>query len=424
MKTLKLYGGEVVNPAGEKKGRLDILIEEGLVKAIGTDLGSADETIDVTGKTVFPGFIDLHCHLREPGQEYKEDIASGTRAAAKGGYTAVCCMPNTSPVMDNAAVLALVLEKARSASTKIYPVCAATRGLKGAELTEMGELAAMGCAAFSDDGRPISSGAMMLAAMQYADTFGKLIMAHEEDLDIKGAGVMNEGVNATILGLPGIPRAAEESMIARDLILAESYGLRLHIQHVSTRGGIALIREAKRRGVRVTCESAPHYFSADDGACMGYDANTKVNPPLRTPDDVEAVKQALLEGTIDAIATDHAPHHKDEKEIEFALAAFGISGFETAFSLAVTNLTRDKDKLAELFSVNPARILGKPGGVIKEGVPADLTVADMDAEYTLTEQSLVSKGKNTPFLGRKLRGVVTHTIVDGRLVYQGGSSCR
>ena len=424
MKTLKLTGGEVVNPAGEKKGRLDILIEDGCIKAIGTDVGSADEAIDLSGKTVFPGFIDIHCHLREPGQEYKEDIASGTYAAAKGGYTAVCCMPNTSPALDNAAVCALVKEKARHASTKVYPVGAATRDLKGSELTEMGELTAMGCVAFSDDGKPISSGAMMLAAMQYADTFDSFIMAHEEDLDLKGKGVMNEGNNSTILGLPGIPRAAEESMIARDLILAESYGLRVHLQHVSTRGGITLIRAAKQRGVRVTCESAPHYFSADDSACTGYNANTKVNPPLRTPDDVAAVKEALLDGTIDAIATDHAPHHKDEKNIEFAVAAFGISGFETAFSLAVTNLTQDKDKLATLLSVNPARIIGKPGGVIKEGVPADLTVADLNAEYTLTEKSLVSKGKNSPFIGQTLRGVVTHTIVDGRLVYNGGDTCK
>ena len=424
MKTLKLIGGEVVNPAGEKKGRLDILIKDGVIAAIGIDVGDADETIDISGKTVFPGFIDLHCHLREPGQEYKEDIASGTYAAAKGGYTAVCCMPNTLPVLDNAAVCALVLERARHASTKVYPVGAATKELKGSELSEMGELTAMGCVAFSDDGRPISSGSMMLAAMQYADTYDSFIMAHEEDLDIKGKGVMNEGCNSTVLGLPGIPRAAEEAMIARDLILAESYGLRVHIQHVSTSGGITLIRAAKQRGVRVTCESAPHYFSADDSACAGYDARTKVNPPLRTADDVAAVKEALLDGTIDAIATDHAPHHKDEKNIEFAIAAFGISGFETAFSLAVTNLTTDKDKLAELLSVNPARIIGKPGGVIKEGVPADITVVDMSAEYMLTEKSLVSKGKNSPFFGQTLRGVVTHTLVDGRLVYEGGIPCK
>ncbi len=424
MKTLKLCGGEVVNPDGEKKGRLDIFIEGDRIKSIGTDLGSADETIDVSGKTVFPGFIDIHCHLREPGQEYKEDIMSGTYAAAKGGFTAVCCMPNTVPAIDNASVCALVLSKAQNASAKVYPVGAATKELKGKELTEMGELAAMGCVAFSDDGRPIGSGAMMLAAMQYAQTYGSFIMAHEECLDLKGTGVMNEGLNSTILGLPGIPRAAEETMIARDLILAESYGLRVHIQHVSTRGGITLIRAAKQRGVSVTCESAPHYFSADDSWCSGYDARTKVNPPLRTPDDVAAVKEALLDGTIDAIATDHAPHHKDEKNIEYALAAFGISGFETAFSLAVTNLTQDNDKLAALFSVNPSRIIGKPGGVIKEGVPADLTIADMEAEYTLTEQSLVSKGKNSPFIGHALRGLVTHTIVDGRLVYSGGASCK
>ena len=424
MKTLKLTGGEVVNPAGEKKGRLDILIEGTVIKAIGADLGEADETIDVSGKAIFPGFIDIHCHLREPGQEYKEDIMSGTRAAAKGGYTAVCCMPNTLPVMDNASVCALVMAKARNAYTKVYPVGAVTKGLAGKELTEMGELAEMGCVAFSDDGRPIENGAVMRSAMQYAQTYGTFIMVHEECLDLKGTGVMNESFNATVLGLPGIPRAAEETMIARDLLLAESSGLHVHIQHVSTRGGVELIRAAKQRGVNVTCESAPHYFSADDSACFGYDTNAKVNPPLRTPDDVAAVKQGLLDGTIDAIATDHAPHHSDEKDIEFALAAFGISGFETAFSLTVTNLTEDKDTLARLLSVNPANIIGKPGGVIAQGGPADLTVADMEAEYTFTKESMLSKGKNSPFIGQTLRGMVTHTLVDGQLIYSGGKICR
>ena len=418
--TLKITGGTLANPTGEKRGQQDILIEDGRIKAIGANVGNADNMIDATGKIVFPGFIDLHCHLREPGQEYKEDIASGTRAAAKGGYTAVCCMPNTAPVVDNASVCALVLEKARHASVKVYPVGAATRSLDGKELTEMGELAAMGCVAFSDDGRPIENGAMMRSAMQYAASFGRFIMAHEESLDIRGKGVMNEGYNSMLLGLPGCSRAAEESMVARDLILAETDGLSVHIQHVSTRGGIELIRAAKKRGVRVTCETAPHYFAADDSLCMSYDARTKVNPPLRTPNDVAAVKEGLLDGTIDCIATDHAPHHKDEKNIEFALAASGISGFETAFSLAVTFLTNDAETLSRLLSLNPARIIGAAGGVIKQGAPADLTVADMNAEYTLKEESIISKGKNSPFIGWKLRGIVTHTIVDGRIAYNGG----
>ncbi|MFA5676003.1 MAG: dihydroorotase, partial [Christensenellales bacterium] len=287
-------------------------------------------------------------------------------------------------------------------------------------LTEMGELSAAGCVAFSDDGRPIENGAVMRAAMQYAATFGRFIMAHEECVDLVGDGVMNEGVNSMILGLPGITRAAEESMIARDIALAEAYGLSVHIQHVSTRGGARLIKAAKERGVMVTCETAPHYFSADDGLCLGYDTRAKVNPPLRAPDDVAAIKQALLDGVIDAVATDHAPHHKDDKEKEFALALCGISGFETAFSLAVTYLTDDAYILARLFSVNPAKIIGKPGGVIKEGAAADITVADLSAEYVLTEDGIVSKGKNTPFIGCKLRGKVTHTFVDGRLAFDGG----
>ena len=416
---IKITGGSLANPAGEKKGFQDILIEDGVVKTIGQNVGDADMVIDAAGKTVFPGFIDLHCHLREPGQEYKEDIASGAKSAAKGGFTAICCMANTTPPVDNASVCALVLEKGRRAAVKVYPVGAATHGLEGKELTEMGELAEMGCVAFSDDGHPIMDGSIMRAAMQYAASFNRIILAHEEALDIKGKGVMNEGYNSTILGLPGISRAAEEAMIARDLILAETDGLRVHIQHVSTRSGIELIRAAKRRGVRVTCETSPHYFSADDSFCMSYDARTKVNPPLRTADDVAAVKEGLLDGTIDCIATDHAPHHRDEKNIEFTLAAFGISGFETAFSLAVTHLTDDADTLARLMSVSPASILGLTGGVIKEGAPADITIADMNAEYTVKEEDIVSRGKNTPFIGHTLRGVVTHTIVDGKIAFGG-----
>lgn len=417
--TLKITGGMLANPAGSKKGRLDILIKDGRIQAIGENPGDADSVIDAAGKTVFPGFIDMHCHLREPGQEYKEDIASGAKAAAKGGFTAICCMANTVPPVDNASVCALVMEKARRAAVKVYPVGAATRGLEGKELTEMGELAEMGCVAFSDDGRPVMDGSIMRAAMQYAESFDRIILAHEEALDLKGKGVMNEGYNSTILGLPGISRAAEEAMIARDLVLAETDGLRVHIQHVSTRAGIGLIRAAKRRGVRVTCETAPHYFSADDSFCMSYDARTKVNPPLRTADDVAAVKEGLLDGTIDCIATDHAPHQRDEKNIEFALAAFGISGFETALSLAVTHLTDDADTLARLMSVNPANILGLTGGVIREGAPADITIADMNAEYTVKEEDILSRGKNTPFIGHTLRGAVTHTIVDGKIVFGG-----
>ncbi len=417
--TLKITGGMIANPAGEKKGRMDILIKDGRIAAIGENVGDADNVIDASGKTVFPGFIDMHCHLREPGQEYKEDIASGAKAAAKGGFTAICCMANTMPPVDNASVCALVLAKARQAAVKVYPVGAVTRGLEGKELTEMAELADMGCVAFSDDGRPIMDGSIMRAAMQYAASFDRIILAHEEALDLKGKGVMNEGYNSTILGLPGISRSAEETMIARDIILAETDNLRVHIQHVSTCAGIELIRAAKSRGVRVTCETAPHYFSADDSYCMSYDARTKVNPPLRTADDVAAVKEGLMDGTIDCIATDHAPHHRDEKNIEFTLAAFGISGFETAFSLTVTHLTDDADKLALLMSARPASILSLTGGLIEEGGPADITIADLEAEYTLKEVDIVSRGKNSPFIGQTLRGVVTHTIVDGKIAFGG-----
>ncbi len=415
---LKISGGTLANPAG-RSGKLDIMIDGNKIAAVGSRTGSADKVIDATGLTIFPGFIDLHCHLREPGQEYKEDILSGTKAAVKGGYTAVCCMPNTDPVNDNAAVCALINERAKKAPARVYPVGAATVSLKGEDLTQMGEMSGVGCVAFSDDGRPIESGNMMRKAMQYAQTYDSFIMSHTEDKQISGDGVMNEGYNSTILGLQGISRAAEETMIARDIILAEAYGLKVHIQHVSTRGGIELIREAKKRGVLVTCESAPHYFSADDSMCLGFDARTKVNPPLREKDDVLAVKQGLFDGTIDAIATDHAPHHKDEKNIEFSLAAFGISGFESAFSLAVTNLTSDEQMLAELFSVNPAKIIGVGSGVIEAGAIADITIADMNKRYTFTEESMISKGKNSPFIGSKLKGKITHTIVNGKVVYEG-----
>ncbi len=365
-----------------------------------------------------PGFVDMHCHLREPGQEYKEDIASGTLAAAFGGFTAVACMPNTIPVNDNEMVTRFIIDKAKEgASTRVYPVAAITKGLKGEELTEFGILKENGAIAFSDDGRPVEDANRMRLALQYAKGFDALLISHCEELSLVGEGVMNEGTTSALYGLKGISRAAEEVMLSRELLLAESLNTKVHIAHISTWGGVELLRQAKARGVRATGETCPHYFSATDELCMDYDANAKMNPPLRTARDVEAIKRGLADGTIDAIATDHAPHSKDEKRIEFQNAPNGIIGFETAFSLAVTNLIETgiltPQQLVERMSCRPAEILGVSGGIVAKGFSADLTIADPNAVMTYNEENLHSKSANSPFLNKKYKGKVVCTIMDG-----------
>ena len=423
MKTL-IKNALVVNPRGVQ-GQMDILIEDGVIArmAAGID-AAADIQVDAQGLTAFPGLIDMHCHLREPGYEYKEDILSGTRAAARGGFTAVACMPNTQPVADNAAVVSFIVRRAGEAGyARVYPIGAISKDLKGEELAEMGEMKDAGIVAVSDDGRPVMNAGLMRNALLYAKNFGLPVISHCEDLNLKGEGLANEGYYSTITGLKGIPRAAEEAMIAREILLSESYGAPVHIAHVSTAGGAEMIRQAKSRGVRVTAETCPHYFAADDSMITGFDANTKVNPPLREKKDCEAIIKALADGTIDAIATDHAPHHKDEKNVEYALAANGISGFETAFSLAITTLVPagfTLEKIVELMSFAPAKILGIPGGVLSEGLPADITIADTGEKYVLSERELISKGKNTPFLGRELTGRVKYTFVAGKMLLDGG----
>ena len=416
MNLLIKNGRAVVGDAFEPA---DIYIEGSKIVKIGKNIDcAADREIDASGKIVLPGFVDMHCHLREPGQEYKEDIASGSAAALNGGFTSVACMPNTVPPLDNAALIKYVRTRAAEVDrAKVYPIGCITKGQKGNEIAEMGFMQQAGAVAFSDDGRPVESAGIMRLALEYAAGLNALIISHCEDKTLAGDGVANEGLNATVAGLKGITRAAEECMVARDIILAETLDARVHIAHVSTAGSVELVRQAKARGVRVTCETCPHYFAATDDEILNYNTNAKINPPLRTQADVDAIVAGLQDGTIDAIATDHAPHHADEKNREFPLAPFGTSGFETAFSLAYTYLVEtdliDVVKLSKLMSGNPARILGIGTGELKEGACADITVVDPEKSYIVDSGKFVSKGKNSLFNGWKLKGTVEAVVVDG-----------
>lgn len=422
MRKLLIKGGQVVF-ADEVKAA-DILLENGKIAKIGKNLkADGAEVIDAAGLTVFPGLIDMHVHLREPGFEYKEDIASGSAAAVAGGFTQVCCMPNTDPVCDNAAVVGYIAARAKEVGLcKVHPIGAITRGEKGETLSEMGKMKDAGAVAVSDDGKPVANARMMRLAMEYASDFGLICLSHCEDKDLVDGGVVNEGYNSTLAGLKGIPRAAEEIMLAREIILAETLHKRAHICHVSTKGGVQLLREAKARGVQVTAETCPHYFTLTDEVVTSFDANTKVNPPIREAEDVAAIKEGLRDGTLDCIVTDHAPHHVDEKNVEYNLAAFGISGIETSFALSYTYLVKggvlSLSELADRMSAAPARILYLEGGKIAEGEVADLMLADLNAEYVIDSKKFVSKGKNTPFGGMKVSGKVLCTIVDGDVKYR------
>ena len=411
----------------------DIYINDGIVEAIGkenfdksdnTDISGA-EVIDAKGMYVVPGLIDAHCHLRDPGFEYKEDIESGTRSAAKGGFTSVACMPNTNPVIDNESVVSYVKNKSeKEGYVNVFPIGAISKGCKGEELAEIGELKFAGAVAISDDGKPVNSAGLMKKALMYSSMFDIRVISHCEELSLAEDGVMNEGYNSTILGLKGIPAAAEETMIARDLILSEYTSVPVHIAHVSTKLGIDLIRNAKKRGVKVTCETCPHYFSLTDDACLEFNTLAKVNPPLRRDSDVEAVIEGLSDGTIDIIATDHAPHHNDEKKIEFGYAANGMVGFETALSLTLTNLyftgKLSMEQIIEKMTVNPAKILNIPKGDIAVGKPCDITIFNPDEEYEINIAEFESKGKNSPFDGYKVKGRVKYTIVNGNIVVRDG----
>lgn len=419
MSKLLIKGGTAVLPEGEKV--CDILVDgDKIVRIAGNVEDKAAKVIDAKGLHVFPGLIDMHVHLREPGFEYKEDIASGSAAAVRGGFTQVCCMPNTQPVCDNAAVVGYIIARAKEVGLcKVRPIGAITKGEQGETLAEIGKMKEAGAVALSDDGKPVPSARMMRLGMEYASDFGLICLSHCEDKSLADGGCVNEGYNSTLAGLKGIPRAAEEVMIAREIVLAETLGKRVHICHVSTKGGVRLLRDAKARGVAVTAETCPHYFALTDDIILSYDANTKVNPPVRETEDVEAIKEGLKDGTLDCIVTDHAPHHADEKNVEYDLAAFGISGIETSFSLSYTHLVKGGvltlGQLAERMSGAPARILGLEGGALKEGGVADIMLADLNEKYVIDSRKFVSKGKNTPFNGSEVYGRVKATIVDGKV---------
>ncbi len=422
MSRLLIRGGRLLDPAADRDEPGDLLCQDGLVEAVGPDLDARGaQVVDAEGAWITPGFVDLHAHLREPGQEYKEDIASGGRAAVAGGFTAVACMANTQPVNDDPATTDFILDRARQDSpAKVYPIAAATRGLEGVVMTEMSALVDAGAVAFSDDGRTIMDSGVMRRVLEYSRLVEVPVIVHCEDRTLVGQGVVNEGAMSTRLGLPGNPAIAETVHVARDVILAELTGAHLHVAHVSTVGGVASIRVARERGINVTAEVTPHHLTLSDEETVGYDTNTKVAPPLRSAQDVAACRAALVDGTIDAIATDHAPHATHEKDQEFTEAPCGVSGFETAAAVSL-DLARSGElpPLAWVarISTAPARILQCPGGSLAPGQPADVTLLDPERRWHYDPAKGYSKSRNSPWAGRDLVGSVVATIVDGTIVY-------
>ena len=421
--SLLIRNGRVVDPATSVDAVQDVLIADGVIERTGPRLAAppGTEVLDATGRVVCPGFIDMHVHLREPGHEYKETIASGTRAAAAGGFTAVCCMANTNPVNDNGAVTDYIRAKARvEGVVRVYPIGAVTRGLRGEVLAELAELAEAGCVAFSDDGRCVMDAALYRRAMEYTLPFGAPVISHAEDHTLSRDAAMHEGVVSTELGLPGEPAAAEEVMVARDILLAELTGARVHIAHISTAGAVRLVRDAKARGVRVSAEVTPHHLLLTEDAVRTFDPNTKMKPPLRTKRDGEALLEALADGTIDCVATDHAPHATSEKEGEYDRAANGILGLETAVPLLLDRLVRPGrlplPTLVARLSRDPARLLGLPGGSLAPGSPADVTILDLEASVTVDPRRFRSRSRNTPFGGWTLHGGPWRTVVGGAVL--------
>ncbi len=419
--SLLIKGGHLIEPSTGFSGQMDLRIEEDKIAAMGPDL-SGDETIDAQGLVVCPGLVDIHVHFREPGYESKETIETGCRAAAHGGVTSVVTMANTSPPIDNAGMVEFVIRRARETGcVKVWPAACATKGMQGAEITEMAELREVGAVAVTDDGKDVADSALMRRVLEYANMAGLICMTHNEDEHLFDGGAMNEGFTATQLGMPGIPKAAEEIRIDRNLRLAEVAGARIHIQHVSTAEGVDIVRRAKKRGIRVTCETAPHYWTLTDEATKTFDANAKMNPPLREQADIEGVIEGIKDGTIDCIATDHAPHTPTEKDVEFALAPFGIIGLETSLGLVMKGLVEPGhitiERAIALMTAEPAKICGLPAGQLKEGGPADVTIFDPKAEWVVRAEQFRSRGRNSPFCGRTLLGEIRHTLCDGQVVY-------
>lgn len=419
-----IKGGRVIDPANRIDKKLDLIIEGDKISELKqpvSKIPSGYKVIDAKGKFVFPGLVDVHTHLREPGREDVETIATGTQAAARGGFTSICCMPNTSPVIDSVASVKFIYTTASvEGKVNVYPVGSITKGQRGEELAEIGKMHSAGIVAISDDGKPVMNAQIMRHALEYVKMYDIPVISHCEDLNLSHRGVMNEGVISTKLGLRGIPRQAEEVMVARDIALAELTGGRLHLAHLTTRGSIEMAREAKRRGIRVTCEVTPHHFTLTEEDVIPYNTNTKVNPPLRTKDDIKAIIKGLSDGAVDCIVSDHAPHLDVEKDREFDQAPFGIIGLETTLPLIVTQLIEQKalsisEAIAKV-TVNPSKIVGIDKGTLSAGKDADVVVVDLEDERVI-EDGFLSKSKNTPFIGRSLRGFATCTIVGGRIVY-------
>jgi dihydroorotase len=426
-----LTGARIIDPVQNIDADMDILLEDGKIVRIGTDILKSAKSkdsgkikiIELAGMIIVPGLIDMHTHLREPGLEYKETIASGTAAAVAGGFTSIACMPNTNPINDNRSITEFIKRKAVEASlANVYPIGAISKDSVGSQLTEFWDMKEAGIIALSDDGKPVMDAALMRRAMEYAYSLSLPIISHCEDTNLSGGGLMNEGYYSTILGLRGIPGIAEEAMVTRDILIAEFTNTCVHIAHISTAGSVHLIRDAKKRGLKVTAETAPHYFTLTDEALQSYDTNFKVNPPLRRAQDVAAIKEGLSDGTIDVIACDHAPHGRTDKEVEFEYAANGISGLETSLALSIS-LVQDKvlgwSELIAKMSVNPARILNLPKGTLEAGADADITVIDPQLKWIIDVQAFRSRGKNSPFNGRQMQGKAILTIVSGDIKYDG-----